>query len=327
MRRREFISLLVGSAAAVWPLAAHAQQSAMPLVGFVNSGGAQAQVLTEVAYRRGLREGGFIEGKNLRIETRWADGQYDRLPALVDDLIKQNVSVFMAGGPPAAQAAKKATSAIPIVFTSGGDPVQLGLVSSINRPGGNLTGVHIFFAEVESKKLGLLRELIPNVEVIAALVNPTFSTAQNQTKDLRTAASALGLRLQLFNASSERDLDAAFASMKELKVSAVLVGADPFFTVQRNQIISLATRYAIPAIYEQRSFATAGGLMSYGTSLTDAYRQAGLYTARILKGEKPSELPVLLADKFEFVINLNVAKTLGLTVSPNLLSTADDVVD
>jgi putative tryptophan/tyrosine transport system substrate-binding protein len=297
------------------------------LVGFVNSGAAQAQVLTEAAYRRGLREGGFIEGKNLRIETRWADGQYDRLPALVGDLIQQKVSVLMAGGPPAALAAKKATSAIPIVFTSGGDPVQLGLVPSINRPGGNVTGVHIFFAEVESKKLGLLRELIPNVGLIAALVNPTFPTVQNQTQDLQTAASTLGLRLQIFNASSERDLDAAFASMKELKVSAMLVGADQFFTGQRNQIISLATRYAIPAVYEQRSFATAGGLMSYGTSLTDAYRQAGIYTGRILKGEKPSELPVLLADKFEFVINLNVAKTLGLTVSPNLLSTADDVID
>jgi putative ABC transport system substrate-binding protein len=311
-----------------WLFAANAQQQpAMPLIGFVNSSAAQAQVLTEAAYRRGLGEAGFIEGKNVKIESRWADGQYDRLPALIADLIKQNVGVLMAGGPPAAQAAKKATSAIPIVFTSGDDPVQLGLVSSINRPGGNVTGVHIFFAEVESKKLGLLKELIPNVRLIAALVNPTFPTVQNQSQDLQTAARALGLQLKIFNASNKRDLDTAFASMNELKASAVLVAADPFFSGQRNQIVSLATRYAIPAMYEQRSFAAAGGLMSYGTSLTDAYRQAGLYTGRILKGEKPSELPVVLADKFEFVINLNVAKTLGLAVPPNLLSTADDVID
>jgi ABC-type uncharacterized transport system substrate-binding protein len=326
MRRREFISFLAGIAAA-WPLPAVAQQSAMPAVGFVNSSSAQAQVLTEAAYRRGLRESGFIEGKNLRIESRWADGQYDRLPELVGDLIKRNVSVLMAGGPPAAQAAKKATSTIPIVFTSGDDPVQLGLVSSINRPGGNVTGVHIFFAEVESKKLGLLRELMPGVDLIAALVNPAFPTVKSQTQDLQTAADKLGQRLQIINASSERDLDAAFASMKELKVSAVLVAADPFFSGQRDRIVSLAARYAVPAMYEQRSFVTAGGLMSYGTSLTDAYREAGIYTGRILKGEKPSELPVVLANKFEFVINLNVARTLGLTISPNLLSTADDVID
>jgi putative ABC transport system substrate-binding protein len=326
MRRREFLSLVSGVAVA-FPFAAHAQQPGVPLIGFINSSSAQAQVLTEAAYRRGLRESGFVVGKNLRIESRWAEGQYDRLPELVSDLINQRAAVLMAGGPPAAQAARKATSTIPIVFTVGDDPVQLGLVSSINRPGGNVTGVHIFFAEVESKKLGLLRELLPNIDLIAALVNPGFPTVKSQMQELQSAANSLGQRLQIISASSEGDLDAAFASMKELRVSAVLVAADPFFSGQRNRIVSLAARYAIPAIYEQRSFATSGGLMSYGTSLTDAYRQAGIYTGRILKGEKPSELPVLLANKFEFVINLRTAKALRLAISPNLLSMADDVID
>lgn len=326
MRRREFLSLL-GGVAVVWPLTARAQHSSMPLVGFVNSSSAQAQVLVAAAYRRGLEETGFIEGKNLLIESRWADGQYNRLPEMIDDLIKRNVAVIMAGGPPAAHAAKKATSTIPIVFTSGDDPVQLGLVSSINRPGGNVTGVHIFFSEVESKKLGLLRELVPNADLMVALVNPTFPSFKSQTQELQTAANKLGQRLQIIHASSERDLDAAFASMKQLRVGATLVAADPFFSTRRDQIVSLAARYAIPAVYEQRALVAAGGLMSYGTNLAEAYRQAGIYTGRILKGEKPSELPVVLSSKFEFVINLKVAKTLGLTVSANLLSTADEVIE
>jgi len=325
MRRREFITVLGG--AATWPFAASAQQSAMPVVGFVNSSSAQAQVATAAAYRRGLEDSGFVEGKNVLIERRWADGQYSRLPELVGDLIKRNAAVLMAGGPPAAQAAKKATSTIPIVFTSGDDPVQAGLVSSINKPGGNVTGVYIFFSEVEPKKLGLLRELVPNAGLIVALVNPNFPAVKTQTKELQAAANALGQRIEIINASSEHDLDAAFASMKQLQAAATLVGSDPFFASRRDHILSLAAEYAIPAIYEQRSFATAGGLMSYGTNLAEAYRQAGVYTGRILKGEKPSELPVLLANKFEFVINLKVAKTLGLTVSPNLLSTADDVIE
>ena len=213
------------------------------------------------------------------------------------------------------------------MFTTGDDPVQAGLVSSINRPGGNVTGVHVFFSELESKKLGLLREVLPNANVIAAIVNPTFPSANSQTKELQTAANKLGQRIQIVNASSERDLDAAFASMKELQVSAVLVGADPFFNSRRDQIVSLAARYAIPAVYEQRAFTAAGGLMSYGTNLAEGYRQAGVYTGRILKGEKPSELPVVLSNKFEFVINLKVAKTLGLAVSANLISTADEVIE
>ena len=326
MRRREFI-LLLGGVVVLRPLAAGAQQSPVPLVGFVNSSSAQAQALVAAAFRRGLGENGFFEGKNVLIESRWADGQYNRLPELIGDLINRNVAIIMAGGPPAAQAAKKATSTIPIVFTTGDDPVQAGLVSSINRPGGNVTGVHVFFSELESKKLGLLREVLPNANVIAAIVNPTFPSANSQTKELQTAANKLGQRIQIVNASSEHDLDAAFASMKELQVSAVLVGADPFFNSRRDQIVSLAARYAIPAVYEQRAFTAAGGLMSYGTNLAEGYRQAGVYTGRILKGEKPSELPVVLSNKFEFVINLKVANTLGLAVSANLISTADEVIE
>jgi putative tryptophan/tyrosine transport system substrate-binding protein len=324
MRRREFILAFGGAAA--WPFAVCAQQS-VPVVGFVNSSSAQAQAAPAAAFRRGLEDSGFVEGKNVLIERRWADGQYNRLPELIADLIKRNAAVLMTGGPPAAMAAKTATSTIPIVFTSGDDPVQAGLVSSINKPGANVTGVHIFFSEVEPKKLGLLRELVPNAGLIVALVNPHFSAVKSQTQGLQAAANTLGQRIEIINASSEHDLDAAFASMKQRQAAAILVGSDPFFATRRDQIVSLAARYAIPAVYEQRSFATAGGLMSYGTNLAEAYRQAGAYTGRILKGEKPSELPVLLADKFEFVINLKVAKTLGLTVSPNLLSTADDVIE
>jgi len=325
MRRREFVALLSG--AATWPFAASAQQSAMPVVGFVNSSSAQAQVATAAAYRRGLEDSGFVEGKNVLIERRWADGQYNRLPELIGDLIKRNASVLMAGGPPAAHAAKEATTTIPIVFTSGDDPVQLGLVSSINKPGGNVTGIHIFFSEVEPKKLGLLRELVPTAGLIVAVLNPNFPAVKNQIQELQTAANTLGQRLEIIKASTEHDLEAAFASMKQLQAGATVFGSDPFFASRRDLIVSLAARYAIPAIYEQRAFATAGGLMSYGTNLAEAYRQAGVYTGRILKGEKPSELPVLLANKFEFVINLKVAKTLGLAVSPNLLSTADDVIE
>jgi putative tryptophan/tyrosine transport system substrate-binding protein len=323
MRRREFISLL-GSAAALWPMRAGAQ---MPVVGFVNSSTAQAQAAGAAAYRRGLEESGFIEGKNVLIESRWADGQYNLLPELLGDLIKHNVAVIMAGGPPAAIAAMRATSTIPIVFTSGDDPVQTGLVSSINRPGGNVTGVYIFFSEVETKKLGLLRELVPNAALIAALVNPTFPTAINQTQELHKAADKLGQRIQIINASSEPEIDAAFASVKQLQADAMLVAGDPFFASRRGQIVSLATKYAIPAVYEQRAFTAAGGLMSYGTNLPEAYRQAGIYTGRILKGEKPADLPVVLSSKFEFVINLKVAKTLGLTVSANVISTADEVFE
>jgi ABC-type uncharacterized transport system substrate-binding protein len=323
MRRREFIGLL-GIALGLWPVRARAQ---MPIVGFVNSSSAQVQGHAVAAYRRGLEESGFIEGKNVLIESRFADGQYNRLPELLADLIERKVAVIMAGGPPAAIAAKKATSVVPIVFTSGDDPVQTGLVSSINRPGGNVTGVYIFFSDVETKKLGLLRELVPNTALVVALVNPTFPTAHNQTQELHKAADKLGQRIQIINASSEPEIDAAFGSMKQLQAGAILVTADPFFASRREQIVSLAAKYAIPAVYEQRTFAAAGGLMSYGTNLPEGYRQAGIYTGRILKGEKPADLPVVLSNKFEFVINLKTAKALGLTVSANVISTADEVFE
>jgi putative tryptophan/tyrosine transport system substrate-binding protein len=323
MRRREFISVL-GSALALWPVRVRAQ---MPTVGFVNSSSAQVQGHAVAAYRGGLEESGFIEGKSVLIESRFADREYNRLPELVADLIERKVAVIMAGGPPAAIAAQKATSIIPIVFTSGDDPVQTGLVTSINRPGGNVTGVYIFFSDVETKKLGLLRELVPNAALITALVNPTFPTALNQTQELHKAADKLGQRIQIINASSEQEIDAAFGSIKQLQAGAILVTADPFFASRREQIVSLAAKYAIPAVYEQRAFTAAGGLMSYGTNLPEGYRQAGIYTARILKGEKPADLPVVLSNKFEFVINLKVAKALGLTVSANVISTADEVFE
>jgi putative ABC transport system substrate-binding protein len=326
MKRREFITLLGGAVIAVRPFAASAQQT-LPMVGFVNSGSAQTQALVAAAYRKGLEEVGFAEGKNVLIESRWADGQYDRLPELIADLIKRKVTVIMAGGPPAAQAAKTATSSIPVVFTSGDDPVQIGVVTSINHPGGNVTGVHVLFTELESKKLSLLRELVPKAGVVAALVNQTRPIANSQTAELEAAAKKFGQRIQIFHAASEQEIEPAFASMAQAKVDALLVAADAFFNARREQIVLLASRHAIPAIYEQRSFAAAGGLMSYGTNLADGYRQAGVYTGRILKGEKPGDMPVVQASKFELVINLKTAKALGLEVPLHLQQIADEVIE
>jgi putative ABC transport system substrate-binding protein len=326
MKRREFITLLGGAVIAVRPFAASAQQT-LPMVGFVNSGSAQTQALVAAAYRKGLEEVGFAEGKNVLIESRWADGQYDRLPELIADLIKRKVTVIMAGGPPAAQAAKTATSSIPVVFTSGDDPVQIGVVTSINHPGGNVTGVHVLFTELESKKLSLLREVVPKAGVVAALVNQTRPIANSQTAELEAAAKKFGQRIQIFHAASEQEIEPAFASMAQAKVDALLVAADAFFNAKREQIVLLASRHAIPAIYEQRSFAAAGGLMSYGTNLADSYRQAGVYTGRILKGEKPGDMPVVQASKFELVINLKTAKALGLEVPLHLQQIADEVIE
>lgn len=325
MRRREFIKL-IGISTFVWPLTARGQ-TAVPVVGFINSGAAQPQVLAAAAYRRGLEESGFVDGKNVLIESRWADGQYDRLPGLIADSIKRNVAVIMAGGPPAAQAAKKATSTIPVVFTTGDDPVQAGLVDSINRPAGNLTGVHFFFSELEAKKLGLLREIVPQATMIAALVNPGYRRADGQAKELTAAAQKFGQQIQIIRAGSEGEIKTAFTTMKDSKIGGLIVAADPFFNAKRDQIVSLAAQYAIPGVYEQRAFAVAGGLMSYGTNIADGYRQAGIYTGRILKGEKIVNLPILQSTKFEFVINLKVAKALGITVPTNLLSIADDVIE
>ena len=276
MKRREFITLLGGAVIAVRPFAASAQQT-LPMVGFVNSGSAQTQALVAAAYRKGLEEVGFADGKNVLIESRWADGQYDRLPELIADLIKRKVTVIMAGGPPAAQAAKTATSSIPVVFTSGDDPVQIGVVTSINHPGGNVTGVHVLFTELESKKLSLLREVVPKADVVAALVNQSRPIANSQTAELEAAAKKFGLRIQIFHAASEQEIEPAFASMVQAKVDALLVAADAFFNARREQIVLLASRHAIPAIYEQRSFAAAGGLMSYGTnSLTAIGKRASI---------------------------------------------------
>ena len=326
MKRREFITLLGGAVIAVRPFAASAQQT-LPMVGFVNSGSAQTQALVAAAYRKGLEEVGFAEGKNVLIKSRWADGQYDRLPELIADLIKRKVTVIMAGGPPAAQAAKTATSSIPVVFTSGDDPVQIGVVTSINHPGGNVTGVHVLFTELESKKLSLLREVVPKAGVVAALVNQTRPIANSQTAELEAAAKKFGQRIQIFHAASEQEIEPAFASMAQAKVDALLVAADAFFNARREQIVLFASRHAIPAIYEQRSFAAAGGLMSYGTNLADSYRQAGVYTGRILKGEKPGDMPVVQASKFELVINLKTAKALGLEVPLHLQQIADEVIE
>src|SRR5215813_4705060 len=326
MRRREFIAFLGSAVATACPFAARAQQ-ALPVVGFANSGSVQTLAFMAAAYRKGLEEVGFVEGKNVLIESRWADGQYDRLPGFISDLIKSKVTVIMAGGPPAALAAKAATSTIPIVFTTGDNPIQIGLVTNLGRPGGNITGVHVLFTELESKKLGLLRDVVPQAGVVAALLNQTRPVATSQTAEWQAAAQKVGQRIQIIPAATEQDLEPAFASMAQLKVGALLQAADPFFNTVRDQIVSLAARHAIPAIYEQRAFVAAGGLMSYGTNLADAYRQAGVYTGRILKREKPGDMPVVQATKFELVLNLKTAKTLSLNIPSGLLTIADEIIE
>jgi putative ABC transport system substrate-binding protein len=326
MQRREFITLLGGTAA--WPLVARAQQPALPVIGFLHAGAPAPQANSVAAFRKGLGEAGYVEGRNVAIEYRWAEGQYDRLAGLAADLARRQVAVIFGGGPPAAAAAKAATTTIPIVFTSGDDPVKSGLVESLNRPGGNVTGVYLFLTGLEARKLGLLRELVPQVKMIAALINPNNSSApETQSRDLQAAARTIGLQIQIFNASSERDIAAAFASIAQLRAGALLVGADVFFSNQREQIVALTARHAIPAIYELREFAAAGGLMSYGTSLADGYRQAGIYTGRALRGDKPADMPVVQPTKFEFVINLKTAKTLGLEFPPGMLAIADEVIE
>ena len=326
LRRREFVRLLSG-AAVVWPLAAPAQQPAMPVIGFLNGLSPQVMSSRVAAYRDGLAKAGFVEGRNVAIEFRWADGEYDRLPELAADLVSRQVAVIAAGSPPAARAAKAATSTIPIVFTSGDDPVQVGLVSSLNRPVGNVTGVHLFLTGLIPKRLGFLRDLLPQVKAIAALLNPTSPSSPIQLKDLLAAGPASGFEIDILNAGSEAEIKTAFATLAQRRVGALIVASDPFFNTRRAQITALEAQIAIPAVYEARDYVEVGGLMSYGTDIDDGYRLAAVYAGRILKGEKPADLPVQQSTKFEFVINLKTAKALGLTFPPGVLAIADEVIE
>jgi putative ABC transport system substrate-binding protein len=326
MRRREFITLL-GGAAAAWPLAARAQQPAMPVIGFLNSGTATAFAPFAVAFRQGLSEAGYVEGGNVAIEYRWAEGHYERLTALAGDLIGRQVTVIAATTTPAALAAKAATTTIPIVFTAGVDPIAAGLIGSLNRPSGNLTGVNVYLSALWGKRLGLLRELVPNAAVIGMLVNPNFPDAESQARDVKEAAGIIGQQVHIVNASSDSDIDSAFANLVRLPVGALLVASDAFFLSHRDQIVALAARHALPTIYSVREFVFAGGLMIYAPDLRDGYRQAGIYVARILKGAKPSDLPVVQPTKFDFVINLKTATTLGLEIPPKLLAIANEVIE
>jgi putative tryptophan/tyrosine transport system substrate-binding protein len=325
MRRREFITLL-GGAAAAWPLAAHAQQPVMPVIGFLRSTTLADAAHLVTAFRQGLKEAGFVEGQNVAVEYRSAEGRPDRLPALVAELIRRPVNVIVANVL-AALAAKAATTTVPIVFATGGDPVVDGLVNSLNRPGGNITGVSFLGAALGAKQLELLRQLVPKATLMAALVDRVRDPGEIQLRNVQEAARSVGLQLRVVKASNEREIDAAFASLIQQRADALISGGGAFFFSRRNQIIALAMRYAVPAIYPLRDFPAAGGLMSYGASNTDAYRQVGVYTGRILKGEKPAELPVMQPTKFELVINLTTAKALGLEIPDKLLALADEVIE
>ena len=329
MKRREFIMLVGGAAASsAWPFAARAQQSAMPVIGFLHSGSPGPLTAQVAAFNQGLMETGYVDGQNVAIEYRWAEGHYDRLPTLASDLVGRKVSILApAGGIPPALAAKAATTTIPIVFLMGSDPLQAGVVTSLNRPEGNVTGVSFLINSMGTKRLELLSQMAPKASTIGILVNPTNPDAEIETRDAQIAAQALGRKLLVVKASTENDFEAAFATLVAQGAGAFTIGGDPFFDSQRERIIALAARHRMPAIYLLRIYPMAGGLMSYGTSLSDAYRQQGVYVGRILKGIKPADLPVIQPTKFEFVLNLKIAKALGLEVPPSLLTIADDVIE
>jgi putative tryptophan/tyrosine transport system substrate-binding protein len=327
VKRREFITLLGGAAA--WPRVARAQQPTMPLIGFLHSGSAAAFAAPLAAFRKGLSEAGYVEGQNVAIEYRWAEGQNDRLPALAAELVRRPVAVIVTPGSTAATlAAKAATATIPIIFTIGADPVKIGLVASLNRPSGNATGINDFGVEIGAKRLGLLHELLPGAACFGILVNPDNPVVtESFVTELQTAASAIGRQIEVVAASTNSDIDAAFATLVKKRADALLISPDALFVTRRVQLITLAVRHALPALYHRREFADAGGLMSYGSDLSDQYRQMSVYVGRILKGEKASEMPVQLPTRFEFVINLQTAKTLGIEIPATLLARADEVIE
>jgi putative tryptophan/tyrosine transport system substrate-binding protein len=325
MKRREFIALIGGATA--WPAGVRAQQSAMPVIGFLNAGRPAGAALAHASFRDGLKKAGYVEGQNVAFEHRFAEGQFDRMSALAADLVRRRVTALVVVSNDGALVAKQATATIPIIFLTGGDPVALGLVASLNRPGGNITGIHIFTQGLEAKRLGLLHELVPKATTIAVLVNSNYQPVQSQIRDVQEAAARLGVQLVVLRANAESDFDAASTSLTQQQAGALLVAASPLFYGWRERLVVLAARHAVPAIYEWRECADAGGLMSYGTSLAEAYHQAGIYAARILRGAKPADLPVVQATKFEFVINLKTAKALGITVPQSLIIQANDVIE
>jgi putative ABC transport system substrate-binding protein len=327
MRRREFITLL-GRAAVAWPLAARAQQPAMPVIGYFSARTVESDGPMVAAFRKGLQETGYVEGQNVAIEFRWGDGQYDRLPMLAEDLVRRHVAVIVtSGGERIALAAKAATTTIPIVFLGSDAPAESGLVASLARPGGNVTGVATLLSGLVGKQFGLLRELVPAAEVIAMLVNPNGLSANSQIDNVQAAASSVGQQLKVFRAGTEAEIDAAFAMFVQERVGALLLGTDPFFVTRIDQLVALAVRHAVPVMYPRREFAEHGGLISYGSNTAEAYRQLGLYAGKILAGAAPADLPVVQSAKFELLINLKTTKALGITVPPTLLAQVDEVIE